>query len=213
MINFEIDRQRMVENQLAHRNITNKQVLSAFRSVPRELFIREQDRSMSYEDHPLPIGSGQTISQPYITALMTELLMPSADERILEIGAGSGYQAAILGKLARLVVSVERIPELAKQARENLRTADIDNVSIMIGDGTLGWKENSPYDGIIVTAGASVIPENLLEQLKPGGRMVIPVGEHGFHKLKLLLKEENDVIVKDIIDCSFVPLIGKGVEE
>lgn len=210
MINFEIARERMVEKQLNHRNITNKEIINAFRSIPREIFVRDQDSSLTYEDHPLPIGYNQTISQPYITALMTELLMPIKDGKILEIGTGSGYQAAILSKLSRLVVTIERVPELAKYARNNLKIANIENVSIITGDGTLGWKENAPYDGIIVTAGSSVIPENLLTQLKPGGRMVIPIGENGNHQLKLILKEDNDILIKEIIDCSFVPLIGKG---
>ena len=210
MINFEIARERMVEKQLSHRNITNKEIINAFKNIPREIFVRDQDCTLAYEDHPLPIGHNQTISQPYITALMTELLMPVKDGKILEIGTGSGYQAAILSRLSRLVVSIERIPELAKSAKNNLHTANIENVSIITGDGTLGWKENAPYDGIMVTAGSNVIPENLLSQLKPGGRMVIPVGEDGNHKLKLILKEDNDILIKEIIDCSFVPLIGKG---
>jgi len=211
MINFKIARQEMVEKQLSL--ISSRSVLKAFEEVERHLFVKEENIDFAYEDHPLPIGFGQTISQPYITALMTELLHPAKDEFILEIGSGSGYQTAILCKLAKFVVSVERIRELVELSKTNLKHAGIENVSVKFGDGTLGWRENAPYDGIIVTAGSPEIPDALLNQLKVGGRMVIPVGENGIHKLKLVLKEENDIIIKNIIDCEFVPLIGRGIGE
>jgi len=211
MINFTMAKQEMIDKQLKRRGITNKSVLEAFEKVDRHLFVRDENIDQSYDDNALPIGLKQTISQPYITALMTELLYPSKDEIILEIGTGSGYQTAILSQLSKFVVSVERNRELIDFAKNNLQKLEIKNTSLMFGDGTLGWKDNAPYDGIIVTAGGPSIPKALIDQLKVGGRMVIPVGENGFHKLKLVLKEENDIIVKNIIDCGFVPLIGRGV--
>jgi len=225
MINFTMAKQEMIDKQLKRRGITNKSVLEAFEKVDRHLFVRDENignirrtlaagivrHHQSYDDNALPIGLKQTISQPYITALMTELLYPSKDEIILEIGTGSGYQTAILSQLSKFVVSVERNRELIDFAKNNLQKLEIKNTSLMFGDGTLGWKDNAPYDGIIVTAGGPSIPKALIDQLKVGGRMVIPVGENGFHKLKLVLKEENDIIVKNIIDCGFVPLIGRGV--
>lgn len=211
MINFTMAKQEMIDKQLKRRGITNKSVLEAFEKIDRHLFVRDENIDQSYDDNALPIGSKQTISQPYITALMTELLYPSKDEIILEIGTGSGYQTAILSQLSKFVVSVERNRELIDFAKNNLQKLEIKNTSLMFGDGTLGWKDNAPYDGIIVTAGGPSIPKALIDQLKVGGRMVIPVGENGIHKLKLVLKEENDIIVKNIIDCGFVPLIGRGV--
>jgi len=213
MINFKIARQEMVEKQLRQRSITNVNILKAFEEIERHIFVREENMALAYDDYPLPIGNGQTISQPYITALMTELLHPAKDEFILEIGTGSGYQTAILSKLAKFVVSVERVRELVEYAKNNLKQAGIENVSLKFGDGTLGWRESAPYDGIIVTAGSTEIPESLLNQLKVGGRMVIPVGENGNHKLKLVLKEENDIVIKNVIDCVFVPLIGRGISD
>jgi protein-L-isoaspartate(D-aspartate) O-methyltransferase len=186
-------------------------VLKAFEEVERHLFVKEENTELAYENYPLPIGYNQTISQPFITALMTELLHPAKDEFILEIGTGSGYQTAILSKLAKFVVSVERVRELVEYAKNNLKQANIENVSLKFGDGTLGWRDSAPYDGIIVTAGTPEIPEALLNQLKVGGRMVIPVGENGVHNLKLILKEEDGIVIKDIIDCVFVPLIGRGI--
>ena len=211
MINFTMAKKEMIEKQLKRRGVTNKRVLEAFAKVDRHLFVRDENIDQSYDDNALPIGFKQTISQPYITALMTELLYPSKDEIILEIGTGSGYQTAILSQLSKFVISVERNRDLVDFAKDNLQKLKIKNASLMCGDGTLGWKNNAPYDGIIVTAGGSTIPKLLLDQLKVGGRMVIPVGENGFHKLKLVLKEEDDIIVKNIIDCGFVPLIGRGV--
>lgn len=213
MINFKIARQEMVEKQLRQRSITNVNILKAFEEIERHIFVREENMALAYDDYPLPIGNGQTISQPYITALMTELLHPAKDEFILEIGTGSGYQTAILSKLAKFVVSVERVRELVEYAKNNLKQVGIENVSLKFGDGTLGWRESAPYDGIIVTAGSTEIPESLLNQLKVGGRMVIPVGENGNHKLKLVLKEENDIVIKNVIDCVFVPLIGRGISD
>ncbi|MBN1970201.1 MAG: protein-L-isoaspartate(D-aspartate) O-methyltransferase [Candidatus Delongbacteria bacterium] len=210
-MNFKIAKRDMVESQIRKRGITNKSVLDAFRKIDRHIFVKAENLAQAYDDHPLPIGEEQTISQPYISALMTELLYPTKDDIILEIGTGSGYQTAILSELSKFVVSVEIKSTLAERAKRMLRSLDIENVTIMIGDGTLGWKEKAPYDGILVTAGSPEIPYALLDQLKIGGRMVIPIGTDGNHKLQLILKEEDEIVVKEIVDCSFVPLIGRGI--
>ncbi|PID26660.1 MAG: protein-L-isoaspartate O-methyltransferase [Candidatus Cloacimonadota bacterium] len=199
----------MVENQIRKRGITNRDILNAFRKVDRHLFVKAENLKQAYEDYSLPIGDGQTISQPYITALMTELLYPSKNEIILEVGTGSGYQSAILAHLAKFVVTVEIKKELAERAKRLLKSLDISNVTVMIGNGKVGWNEKAPYDAIIVTAGAEEIPNSLIDQLKVGGRMVIPIGKNGNHKLNLVLREDNKVIIKEIIDCSFVPMIER----
>ena len=209
MINFKIAKRDMVENQIRKRGITNRDILNAFRVVDRHIFVKAENLKQAYEDYPLPIGEEQTISQPYITALMTELLYPSNNEIILEIGTGSGYQSAILSHLAKFVVTVEIKKNLADRAKRILKSLNVTNVTVMTGNGKVGWKEKAPYDGIIVTAGAEEIPNNLIDQLKVGGRMVIPIGKNGNHKLNLVLKEENEIIVKEIIDCSFVPMIER----
>jgi protein-L-isoaspartate(D-aspartate) O-methyltransferase len=211
MINYDLARKEMVEKQLKRRGITNKRVLNAFGSVKRHFFVSAESSDHSYDDSALPIGSDQTISQPYIAALMTQLLAPLENDLILEIGTGSGFQAAILSRLSKFVVSVERIPELASAARENLAKEEIRNVQVYVGDGTLGWKANAPYDGIIVTAGASEIPLPLFNQLKPGGKMVIPIAHNGHHKLTLIRKEEEGFVKEEVGDCIFVPLIGRAV--
>lgn len=213
MINFKFAKQEMIEKQILNKNITNKRVIKAIKEIDRHLFVSNENLEQSYEDHSLPIGHNQTISQPYITALMTELLYPGKDEIILEIGTGSGYQTAIIAKLSKFVISIERIRELADKAKENLKKSNIKNATVLLGDGSLGWKDNAPYDGIIVTAGADELPQALIDQLKVGGRMIIPVGKKGSHKLQLILKEEDKIVVKKIIDCSFVPLIRKGVHK
>jgi protein-L-isoaspartate(D-aspartate) O-methyltransferase len=207
MINFKIAKRDMVEHQIRKRGITNREILNVFRKIDRHIFVKAENLKQAYEDFPLPIGEDQTISQPYITALMTELLYPSSGEIILEVGTGSGYQSAILAHLAKFVVTVEIKQSLAERAKRILKSLDLTNVTVMIGNGKLGWKEKAPYDGIIVSAGAEEIPTNLLDQLKVGGRMVIPIGKNGNHKLNLVLKEENEIKVKEIIDCSFVPMI------
>ena len=209
MINFELARKEMIENQLKRRGIHDKKVLEAINETPRHLFVKTSDIEHSYDDSALPIGLDQTISQPYIAALMTQLLKPEKNDVILEIGTGSGFQAAVLGRLCKFVISLERIPELAAFAKENIEKVKLDNVQVFVADGTLGWKSNAPYDGIIVTAGAKDIPAPLLAQLKPGGRMVIPVESSYCHKLMLVKKEENKHTTEEILDCSFVPLIGR----
>jgi protein-L-isoaspartate(D-aspartate) O-methyltransferase len=204
----------MVENQIKTRGVTDERVLEALRKVPRHEFIQEIHQSEAYADHPLPIGSGQTISQPYIVALMTEQLELKDDEIVLEIGTGSGYQAAILAELAREVHSVERVPELAEKARENLRRLGIKNVSVHIGDGTLGWLEEAPYDAIIITAGTPAMPEGLADQLSDGGRLVAPVGSRWRQMLESWIKREGEIEKIEVLPVVFVPLIGeKGWDE
>lgn len=203
-----------MENQIKTRGVTDERVLEALRKVPRHEFIQENHQSEAYADHPLPIGSGQTISQPYIVALMTEQLELKDDEKVLEIGTGSGYQAAILAELVREVHSVERVSELAEKARENLRRLGIKNVSVHIGDGTLGWLEEAPYDAIIITAGTPVMPEGLADQLSDGGRLVAPVGSRWRQMLELWIKREGEIEKIEVLPVVFVPLIGeKGWDE
>ena len=213
MINFDFARREMISNQLKKRGIADKRVLKAFQEIPRHMFVPEYNIEHSYDDSALPIGFGQTISQPYITALMTQILRPLEDDVILEIGTGSGFQTALLSKLCKYVISLERIPEIVSFSRNNLKKLDIGNVQIFVGDGTLGWKSEAPYDGIIVTAGAKEIPQPLLNQLKPGGKLVIPLEHEGYHKLFRIKKEETGFIREEIIDCMFVPLIGRGNDE
>ena len=203
-------RYEMVERQLRRRGIKNERVLAAMLAVPREQFVPEAQRERSYEDTPLPIGHGQSISQPYITALMTECLGLSSNNTILEIGAGSGYHTAVLALLAARVVAIETIPELAEQARQNLeRTGHLNNVTIVCADGSGGWPEFAPYDAISVAAGAPEIPWQLLEQLADPGRLVIPVGSREDQDLKVVAKENGIVSTRTAGFCRFVPLRGE----
>ncbi|PIU42362.1 MAG: protein-L-isoaspartate O-methyltransferase [Candidatus Omnitrophica bacterium CG07_land_8_20_14_0_80_42_15] len=206
---YRILRERMVVEQLIPRGIHSERVLSAFKKVPRHAFIPELESDNTYGDFPLPIGEGQTISQPYMVALMSELLELKKDEKVLEIGTGSGYQAAILAELAGKVYSVERFENLAKSAERILEKLGYQNIKIKIGDGTLGWDEYAPYDGIIVTAGAPEIPKSLLEQLAEGGRLIIPVGGHYSQMLTLVRNVKGKFKTLDICGCIFVPLVGK----
>jgi len=207
-------REEMVENQIRARGVIDERVLEALRKVPRHEFIQENHHSEAYDDHPLPIGSGQTISQPYIVALMTEQLALKGGEKVLEIGTGSGYQAAILAELAREVHSVERVPDLAEKARENLNRVGVKNVSVHVGDGTLGWLEDAPYDAIIITAGTPTMPEGLADQLAEGGRLVAPVGSRWRQMLELWIKREGQIQKREVLPVVFVPLIGeKGWDE
>jgi protein-L-isoaspartate(D-aspartate) O-methyltransferase len=212
MINFEFAKNDMIRKQLYNRGIGDPKVLDAFKQIDRHLFVGEDIIDQSYDDNALPIGHGQTISQPYITALMTELLNPGKDEVILEIGTGSGFQTAILSTMAKFVVSIEKIRELSELAKQNISKLRIENIETFVADGTLGWKDNAPYDGIIVTAGSPEIPK-LLDQLKPGGRMIIPLGKEAFHVLTLVLKTEDGFTKEEIMNCTFVPLIGRGFAE
>jgi protein-L-isoaspartate(D-aspartate) O-methyltransferase len=186
-------------------------VADAMAAVPRHEFVPDELRRFAYENRPLPIGDGQTISQPYIVALMTELLAPCLHDRILEIGTGSGYQAAILARLAKQVYSVEVIPDLAFRATATFARLGIANVSVRVGDGSDGWPEHAPYDGIIVTAAAAQMPPALLEQLTPGGRMVIPI-DYGEHQELVLVTrtDEGEVVRREILPVAFVPLVQAG---
>jgi protein-L-isoaspartate(D-aspartate) O-methyltransferase len=202
-------RARMVETQIVARGVRDARVLAAMRQVPRHLFVEAKDRAQAYEDHPLPIAGNQTISQPYIVALMTELADLTPNERVLEIGTGSGYQSAVLSRLAGDVYSVEIVPELARASAERLRQLGYRNVTVREGDGYRGWPEHAPFDAILVTAAPDRIPQPLLDQLAPGGRMVIPVGSF-FQELKVLTKDKNGKITeKDILPVRFVPMTGE----
>ena len=202
-------RARMVETQIVARGVRDPRVLAAMREVPRHLFVDPPQRAEAYEDHPLPIAGKQTISQPYIVALMTELLELSPSAKVLEIGTGSGYQSAVLGRCAREVYSIEIVPELARGAAARLKELHYDNVTAREGDGYRGWPEHAPFDAIIVTAAPERIPQPLLDQLAPGGRMVIPVGGF-FQELKVFHKDAAGKLAeKDIIPVRFVPMTGE----
>ncbi|HID94645.1 MAG TPA: protein-L-isoaspartate(D-aspartate) O-methyltransferase [Candidatus Latescibacteria bacterium] len=208
-MDYKAARAKMVASQLEARDIVNPKVLEVMRKVPRHRFVDEGLWSQAYLDHPLPIGKGQTISQPYMVALMTQTLGLSGDEKVLEVGTGSGYQAAILAEMAREVYTIERCPELAERARLVLEGLGYENVTIKIGNGTIGWKEHAPYDRIIVTAGAPDVPRSLVEQLKDGGRMVIPIGGTYYQDLVVVEKKGEKTTREAICGCSFVPLVGK----
>jgi protein-L-isoaspartate(D-aspartate) O-methyltransferase len=206
---YERDRSRMVEEQLARRGISDPRVLQAMGRVPRHLFVEEALRDRAYGDHPLPIGEQQTISQPYIVALMTSLLHLSGHEKVLEIGTGSGYQTAILALLARRVCSVERVPSLATRARALLESQGMTNVWVRVGDGTLGWPDEAPFDRILVTAGAPAVPAPLFDQLIEGGRMVMPVGDTSNQTLTLVEKIDGAMRTSAHGDCTFVKFVGR----
>ena len=205
---FTAARRRMVQTQIADRGVSDPRVLKAMRAIPRHAFLSEELQVDAYQDNPLPIGYRQTISQPYMVGLMTSLLELQGNEKILEIGTGSGYQAAVLGALAAEVHSVERIMELAAAAQEKLAALHFDNVTVHIGDGSMGWPAAAPYDGILVTAGAPAFPSGLSEQLKDGGRLVIPVGERRRQILQVWTKRAGILDKKEILPVVFVPLIG-----
>lgn len=202
-------REQMVRDQLVERGISHPAVLAAMREVPRHEFVAASQRAFAYDDRPLAVGYGQTISQPYMVAVMTEALDPHLDERVLEVGTGSGYQAAVLARLVREVISIECVPELAAQAGETLRQLRITNVTLIVGDGTLGYPERQPYDGIIVTAGAPAVPETLIAQLGEGGRVVIPVGSQMYQELFVIRRREGKIVEEHREGCVFVPLRGK----
>ncbi|MBU1712512.1 MAG: protein-L-isoaspartate(D-aspartate) O-methyltransferase [Proteobacteria bacterium] len=202
-------RELMVSEQIEARGVNNKKVLEAMRRVERHKFVPKEYRRRAYDDYPLPIGEGQTISQPYIVALMTEVLNPDSTKKVLEIGTGSGYQAAVLAELFQNVYTIEIVDPLGKRAEMLLSEAGYKNVMVKIGDGYLGWKEYSPFDAIIVTCSPTHIPEPLIEQLAEGGRMVIPVEELYRQELVLLTKEKGELKKKEIIPVVFVPMFGK----
>ena len=208
-MNFEEQRRRMVHGQLQRRGITDARVLDAFLKVPRHLFVPQGSQADAYADHPIPLGSGQTISQPYMVALMTQLLRLQGHERVLEIGTGSGYQLAILAELALDVYSVERLPDLADQALRRLKQLGYLNVHLTTGNGSLGWSEHAPYEAMIVAAGAPTVPTSLVEQLAEGGRLVIPVGTRQAQVLTLVEKHASGLSRKEITGCVFVPLLGE----
>jgi protein-L-isoaspartate(D-aspartate) O-methyltransferase len=206
---FPEQRRMMVEHQLRARGIRDERVLEAFASIPREQFVPEEEAEHAYEDHPVPIGWGQTISQPYIVGLMTQCLAPKKSERILEIGTGSGYQTAVLCELAKEVYSVERVGELSERAAMTLQYLGYRNFHTLVADGTLGWKEHAPYDGIMVTASAPEVPESLKQQLVEGGRLVMPVGPRGMQTLMVLTCRRGRTEAEAVCECIFVKLIGQ----
>jgi protein-L-isoaspartate(D-aspartate) O-methyltransferase len=206
---FALERQRMVEQQIRARDIYDQHVLEAMRTVPRHRFIPSENLPHAYMDGPLPIGCGQTISQPYIVALMTQMLRLNGDETVLEVGTGSGYQAAILASLVRKVITIERFPELAKNAAKVLKELGFTNVEVHVGDGSLGWQEQAPYQAIMVTAAAPLTPKSLLSQLDDHGRLVIPVGEQWGQYLERWIRQGMEFNREVLIPVAFVPLRGE----
>jgi len=209
-VDFEAMRNDMVERQIKMRGINNKSVLDAMIKVERHLFVPEYYKDNAYSDYPLPIGEGQTISQPYIVALMTQCLEPQKDHKVLEVGTGSGYQAAVLAEIVKEVYTIEIVESLAKSAKERLKNLGYENVEVKCGDGFLGWKEFAPFDGIIVTAACDKVPSPLFEQLKEGGRMVIPLGESlNYQTLTIVTKEKGKMKKRPVTGVVFVPLTGE----
>ena len=210
MINLDNARKRMVETQIVARGITDRRLIDAMTRIPRHIFVEEAMAVQSYSDTPLPIGEKQTISQPYMVALMTEMLQLAGTERVLEIGTGSGYQTALLALLADRIYTIERIRPLALKARKALDSLRLLNINMKIDDGTLGWESEAPFDAIIVTAGAPDIPGNLVDQLEKGGRLVIPVGNQWEQQLVRVVKgEDGSILREESIHCRFVKLIGE----
>jgi len=210
-MDFEAARAELIEH--LSTEIKDKRVLEAMRSIPRELFVPVESRHSAYEDRPLPIGYDQTISQPFIIALMTEALELKGGEKVLEVGTGSGYQAAILAKLARRVVTTERVSALAEAAKKVLDSLGFTNIEVHLAEETLGWQKGAPYNAIMVTAGAPRVPPDLLAQLAIGGRLVIPVGSRYIQELYKITKGRKKNVVENLGGCRFVSLIGKGAWE
>lgn len=206
---YYVARKRMITEQMTTRGVKDPRVIAVMSRIPRHLFIPEALASQAYSDYPVNIGEGQTISQPFMVAVMTEALQLKGDEKILEIGTGSGYQSAVLAELCRHLYTIERFKNLANQARKILYDIGITNFSMRIGDGTLGWPEEAPFDGILVTAGGPVIPDVYSEQLKEGGRIVIPVGDEESQQLIVAVKTGNNLQQEVISGCRFVKLIGR----
>jgi protein-L-isoaspartate(D-aspartate) O-methyltransferase len=211
-IDFSRAREQMIKFQIESRGVDDKRVLEAMRKVERHLFVPVEYRSHAYADQPLPIGEDQTISQPYIVALMTELLKLNGDEKVLEIGTGSGYQAAVLGELADSVFSIEIVKPLAERADSLLTELGYENITVKCGDGYIGWEEHAPFDAVIVTCAPPKIPQPLVEQLADGGRMVVPVGTF-WQELLLIEKKDGELRETSIIPVRFVPMTGEGVKE
>ena len=209
MGSFKADREKMVKSQIEGRGISDEQVLRAMRCVPRHLFVTEDARSQAYRDCPVRIGSGQTISQPYIVALMTSLLNVKKHHKVLDVGTGSGYQAAVLAELGAEVHSIERHPELAQEAEALLRGLGYDSVWVHVGDGTQGLQEYAPFDRILVAAAAPSVPEPLLDQLVDGGKLVVPVGSRFAQTLEVWTKKGEEYLRQSHIGVMFVPLVGK----
>jgi protein-L-isoaspartate(D-aspartate) O-methyltransferase len=210
---FGAERRRMVQQQLMARGITDARVLAAMAKVPREEFVPPESRAASYEDGPMPIGHGQTISQPYIVAFMTEQLRPKPSDRVLEVGTGSGYQAAILAGLVKDVYTIEIIDALAKDAEATLQRLGYKNVHVKVGDGYRGWPEHAPFDAITVTCAPDHVPQPLIDQLKEGGRMIIPVGGFGNQELYLLEKKNGQLQRRSVLPVRFVPMAGEATEK
>jgi protein-L-isoaspartate(D-aspartate) O-methyltransferase len=205
----EAERLKMVERQLRRRDVEDERVLDAMAAVPRELFVPEGERDRAYDDAALPIGHGQTISQPYMVARICEALALHGRERVLDVGTGSGYQAAVLSLLAREVVTVERLPELAAQAQENLHAAGFGSVEVRVADGTLGVPARAPFDAIAVAAAAPELPRTLYDQLSPRGRLVVPVGRRAGQRLQVIVRSPEGPAVLRSVPCRFVPLVGE----
>jgi protein-L-isoaspartate(D-aspartate) O-methyltransferase len=199
----------MVETQLRDRDIVDEAVLAAMERVPRELFVPEPERSRAYDDAALPLAHGQTISQPYMVGRIAEALATRPGELVLDVGTGSGYQAAVLAELGADVVTIERIPELAERARDSLAAAGYDRVEVVVGDGTLGVPERAPFDAIAVAAAAPGLPETLYEQLRPRGRLVVPVGGPRAQRLEVIVRSPEGPAVVHSVPCRFVPLVGE----
>jgi protein-L-isoaspartate(D-aspartate) O-methyltransferase len=202
-------RGEMVERQLRSRDVSDERVLRAMERVPRELFVPEPLRSRAYDDAALPIGAGQTISQPYMVARICEALALRGDERVLDVGSGSGYQAAVLAELAAEVDTIERVPELAELARANLDAAGYERVRVHVGDGSRGLAERAPFDAIAVAAAAPELPQTLYDQLEPRGRLVVPVGRRGIQRLEVIIRSPEGPAVIRSVPCRFVPLVGE----
>lgn len=203
---FKHMRDKMVQNQIQSRGITHQPTLKAMLEIPRHLFVPEDYETAAYDDGPLPIGYGQTISQPYIVAYMTEIIKPKPTDKVLEIGTGSGYQAAVLSKIVKQVYTLEIVPELGKQAQKRLANLGYSNVFVRVADGFHGWKEKGPFDAIVVTAAAEFIPPPLIEQLKDGGRMIIPIGSPFMVQYLILVKKKgNRITTQNMLPVSFVP--------
>lgn len=206
---FHRAREHMVRHQIQARGVSDARVIAAMLEIPRHLFVGKANQGRAYDDCPLPIGFGQTISQPYMVAIMTQLLRLTGTEKVLELGTGSGYQSAILARLGRFVYTVERIPKLAEIARKNAAACGIENIFFIVADGTRGWPEEQPYDAIMVTAGAPDVPDPLLEQLADGGRLIVPVGDRFSQTLKVVEKSRGSIKTSSCVDCRFVDLIGE----